>query len=47
MNIPEQYENHADEWREEEAERRHAQKYVPWIDPRDPDYIGPEEDDAE
>lgn len=45
------YENHYDEWREEENriryEREQARRHR-WIDPRDPDYIAPEEpEDAE
>jgi hypothetical protein len=32
------------EYREEENQRRYKQRYIPQIDPRDPDYIGPEDD---
>lgn len=33
------------DYAQEEAERRQSQKYVPWIDPRDPDYISEDEED--
>jgi hypothetical protein len=33
------------EYREEENQRRHDQRYTPWIDPRDPNYIGPEDEE--
>jgi hypothetical protein len=39
------YENHYDEWREEENRIRYEREQARrqrWIDPRDPDYIAPE-----
>lgn len=39
------YENHEQEWREEELQRRAENKFRPCVDPRDPDYI--ENDDEE
>jgi hypothetical protein len=33
------------ELREEDKQRRHEERYIPWIDPRDPDYIAPEEEE--
>lgn len=43
------YENHYDEWREEANRLRFERELSRrWIDPRDPDYIAPEEpEDAE
>jgi len=35
------------EYREEENKRRYEQRYIPWIDPRDPDYVAPDTEDAE
>ena len=29
---------------EEAKQERYEQRYIPWIDPRDPDYIGPEDE---
>lgn len=40
------YENHEDEWREDENRLRYERdqsRRQRWIDPRDPDYIAPEE----
>lgn len=33
------------EYREEENQRRYEQRYIPQIDPRDPDYIGTEDEE--
>jgi hypothetical protein len=35
------------ELREEAKQERYKQRYTPWIDPRDPDYIGTEDDENE
>lgn len=40
------YENHEHEWHEEENQKRYEEAQARknrWIDPRDPNYIGPEE----
>lgn len=46
LTMNQRYENHFDEWREEEnqisREREQARKRR-WVDPRDPDYIAPDE----
>lgn len=39
------YENHEDEWREEEKQRKYENRYKPYVDPRDPNYIEPETED--
>jgi hypothetical protein len=33
------------EYREEANQRRYEQRYIPQIDPRDPDNIGPEDEE--
>ena len=35
----------ADELREEEKQRRFEQRYIPQIDPRDPNFVEPEEEE--
>jgi hypothetical protein len=40
------YEQDREEYREEDKRTRHEQRYIPWIDPRDPNYIGPEDEEA-
>lgn len=37
--------NHEEEYREEENRRRYEQKNIYWVDPRDPNYISPEEEE--
>jgi hypothetical protein len=34
----------ANELIEEDKQHRYEQRYIPQIDPRDPDYIGPEDE---
>lgn len=40
------YEQDREEYREEDKRTRHEQRYIPQIDPRDPNYIGPEDEEA-